>query len=900
MRPPPGGGAIHSNNPNISTKQRGPAPPGGAPPLSSEQEEMRYAQQQQQRASPSNNQMVLLSNPQPASVTSSTSGGGAGTSGSRPGATSSKESSSGGSSSGQEKDPVRFGTDATKREDFDQEFEQYVLSEDARRRKKKWTYAKAFGGAAVAASSGALFGIPLAAMVLMGAAGAGAGMFGMRQMNGKDGKQRGQKSIEDEAGPGGRSPGRRRYATHKRFLQTGRPPPSLKRVRFLIKWASIKIDELEEGDHPGVIQLMDDIISEFSLVVEAAKTSLNAETERQKLHAFVRFLEKIKTYKKYAHANQVWLKSWEESNDEELNEIGDVNSRMVLPSDAWLRLQFVFPTIINIAKILSAHEKVHKTAHLGCTPVGGQIVNAIDHLADWCYSVLSMRRVKRFLAEYEEMAAAALEDNAKQQALLDGKMQVEEDSDSTEKKNAKSDGTLLKAASPATVAKVEKSYKGISTKNDLGGGIADDDPSTGFKPDPRIAGVKTTTQTQGIYNYREQPPPPPGAPNNTPSNPATPSAASSSRSNKATSKSPAKKTKAKSGTSLSPEKQQMQRGSIQARQHNSFHSLPDDADGDQDDNDAEEDDYFPPEGAEDEFSDGSDCFHDAESDNDIDPEISMHSDTRSEVPSVHQPFRNSWHALSNGQNPSHHSDCFPYVEPDNPEKKKNCWSRSVTAWQVRGKNYLKDKKKIASPPPFAVGLAADICDCPTALAVYARHPEGFVQRCRKGGEGRFLFVLNFRFTPKHMVLVWALDHKEYQDPMFQNFLSLPPEEKSKRFKFIPCLVEGPWLVRQAVGTKPALLGNKIKSDWYQGDDFIEMSVDIFSSSAARAILGVTSGAARKLILEFGLLLEGQSVDELPERMMTGFRIIFPDLDKARLMSPEEGMPLLKGGGAAQG
>lgn len=81
----------------------------------------------------------------------------------------------------------------------------------------------------------------------------------------------------------------------------------------------------------------------------------------------------------------------------------------VLPPDAWLRLQFVFPTIINIAKILSAHEDARansarkRRSQFGCNPShnGGQIVNAIDHLADWCYNVLSMKRVKRFLLEYE-------------------------------------------------------------------------------------------------------------------------------------------------------------------------------------------------------------------------------------------------------------------------------------------------------------------------------------------------------------------------------------------------------------------------------------------------------------------------------------------------------------------
>eukprot|EP00392_Amoebophrya_sp_AT5.2_P004911 g4920.t1 len=616
-----------------------------------------------------------------------------------------------------------------KKQDFDQEFEQYVVSEDARRRKKKWNYIKAFGGATVAASSGAFFGIPLAVVVAIGAGGALAGSWaGLRGKNGQKNKE--LTDIDEEKETKGNSP-RRRYATHKRFLQINRPPPTLKRVRFLIKWASIKMDELEDTNHPGVIQLMDDVVSEFSLVVEAAKVSINGETERMKLLAFVRFLEKVKTYKKYAHANQVWLKSWEESSS---GPDADPEAAMVLPSDAWLRLQFVFPTIINIAKILSAHEKTHKTMSLGCAAAtsGGSIVNAIDHLADWCYSVLSMKRVKRFLTEYEAVAAQ--------------KMNWETESNQS---------------------------------NRLTNGPSGDD--------------------EDVDDMEDDP------------------------------------------------------------------------------------DQFPPEGAEDEFSDVS--FHDAESDDEFDNNDV--SETRSEVPSVTLPFRNSWHGCSPGNNPSRHNDALPYVDDEMIKRgAKVAWSHSTYPWQVRGKKYLQDKKKIPSPPPFAETVACDFCECPTELPCYARHPEGFVKQLRAAGEGRFLVIVNWRFTPKHIIFVFAMNKEQYDRALFQHFLSLPAEQKNKRFKFIPALVDGPWLVRQAVGTKPALIGTKIKTEWYQGEDFVEMSQDIFSSSSARAILGVVSSATKKLILEFSFLVEGQAEDELPEHVLGGGRVVYPDMDKCRKLGAE--------------
>lgn len=190
------------------------------------------------------------------------------------------------------------------------------MTEEGKKKRKKWSATAAFGGGVVAATSGAFFGIPLAAMVFLGAAGAGVG-YRMQSrrlalLNGQTGSETGEgtrkRSKEElEEIPTISSP-RRRQSTQLRFLRTSSAPPSQKRIKFLIKWASIKLDDLEETDYPSIIQLLDDIVSEFSLVVEAAKVA-TVDSERQKLLFFVRFIEKLKVYKKYAQANQVWLRS---------------------------------------------------------------------------------------------------------------------------------------------------------------------------------------------------------------------------------------------------------------------------------------------------------------------------------------------------------------------------------------------------------------------------------------------------------------------------------------------------------------------------------------------------------------------------------------------------------------
>lgn len=68
---------------------------------------------------------------------------------------------------------------------------------------------------------------------------------------------------------------------------------------------------------------------------------------------------------------------------------------------------------------------------------------------------------------------------------------------------------------------------------------------------------------------------------------------------------------------------------------------------------------------------------------------------------------------------------------------------------------------------------------------------------------------------------------------------------------IPCVIDGPWLVRASVGSVPAIIGKKLTTTYYKGENYFEVSCDVFSSSAAKAILSVIIGAARKLTLEIG-------------------------------------------------
>ncbi|CAM9899347.1 unnamed protein product [Laminaria digitata] len=103
----------------------------------------------------------------------------------------------------------------------------------------------------------------------------------------------------------------------------------------------------------------------------------------------------------------------------------------------------------------------------------------------------------------------------------------------------------------------------------------------------------------------------------------------------------------------------------------------------------------------------------------------------------------------------------------------------------------------------------------------------------------------------------------------------PPysDERNSRFKLIPRVIGGPWVVRKAIGSTPVLLGTKIThSRYYRGEGYIETDMDTGSSAAAASLCGRCRGLSRKIDVELGIVLQANSAEELPEALLGAVRL----------------------------
>ncbi len=220
-------------------------------------------------------------------------------------------------------------------------------------------------------------------------------------------------------------------------------------------------------------------------------------------------------------------------------------------------------------------------------------------------------------------------------------------------------------------------------------------------------------------------------------------------------------------------------------------------------------------------------------------------------------------------------------------------SIDASNFNIRGKDYLQDK--IKAPSSSSAFRLVDF----SGFSSVDKQPfstdlqDSFLARARASGQTGFIFTMHFDLSHTHVVISFELiEEVMHSDPAFATcwtkFLQGNDEYKSQRLKLITSVVDASWIVRKAIGKPvPVLLGNKLKTYWKQTENSLECTCDVTSSMAATAILSVVKPAAKNVLLDLVILIEGRAEDELPERIIGVARCINHDFSKYR---PLEGAP----------
>mmetsp|Transcript_10578 Transcript_10578/g.25851 ORF Transcript_10578/g.25851 Transcript_10578/m.25851 type:complete len:998 (+) Transcript_10578:119-3112(+) len=105
------------------------------------------------------------------------------------------------------------------------------------------------------------------------------------------------------------------------------------------------------------------------------------------------------------------------------------------------------------------------------------------------------------------------------------------------------------------------------------------------------------------------------------------------------------------------------------------------------------------------------------------------------------------------------------------------------------------------------------------------------------------------------------------------------KEIDGRFKFIPRVVSGPFIVRCAVKETPVIMGQKVEQKYFSDSSYFEIDVHVDSSYAANAIIKLAHAYSVNIEVDMVWLLEAKEEEELPERLLAGARLSNVDFSK---------------------
>ena len=225
-----------------------------------------------------------------------------------------------------------------------------------------------------------------------------------------------------------------------------------------------------------------------------------------------------------------------------------------------------------------------------------------------------------------------------------------------------------------------------------------------------------------------------------------------------------------------------------------------------------------------------------------------------------------------------------------PIRLRNCWIEPKSrTFNIRSKTYLWSKIKEPSLPSHLHLVAVDWLRCAEKIKNIASHPEHPVQKYllnEKNVEYILVFNMQAPASQHYSLVLYYVSLKPIEaDSLLGRFIHGSDDFRDARMKLLPNVAVGPWIVQRGVGRTPLIVGSALKVNYHITDRYFEADIDIGTSSVACGITRFVIGYVRHLVIDLGLVVQGNCEDELPERLLGQIRIVHLELKSAQEYKP---------------
>ncbi|KAL7084981.1 hypothetical protein ACP275_14G255500 [Erythranthe tilingii] len=215
-------------------------------------------------------------------------------------------------------------------------------------------------------------------------------------------------------------------------------------------------------------------------------------------------------------------------------------------------------------------------------------------------------------------------------------------------------------------------------------------------------------------------------------------------------------------------------------------------------------------------------------------------------------------------------------------------STDPSTFLIRGKTYLDDRKKIKARGTLMEMVGADWLRSDKREDDLGGRPGGIVQKYAAKGGPEFFFIVNIQVpgsTTYNLALYYMMSTPLEEAPLLESFVNGDDSYRNSRFKLIPYISKGSWIVKQSVGKKACLVGQALEINYFRGKNYLELGIDIGSSTVARGVVSLVLGYLNNLVIEMAFLVQANTPEELPEYLVGTCRLNHLDVSKSVLVKP---------------
>ncbi|KAJ6703861.1 ENHANCED DISEASE RESISTANCE-RELATED [Salix viminalis] len=226
--------------------------------------------------------------------------------------------------------------------------------------------------------------------------------------------------------------------------------------------------------------------------------------------------------------------------------------------------------------------------------------------------------------------------------------------------------------------------------------------------------------------------------------------------------------------------------------------------------------------------------------------------------------------------------CFSgNLRRDDHDNTRDCWRISDgNNFRVRSKHFCFDKSKVHAGKHLLDLVAVDWFKDTKRMDHVVRRQGCAAQVASEKGLFSVVFNLQVPASTHYSMVFYFVTREIVPGSLLQRFVDGDDEFRNSRLKLIPSVPKGSWIVRQSVGSTPCLLGKAVDCNYIRGPNYLEVDVDIGSSTVANGVLGLVIGVITSLVVDMAFLVQANATEELPERLIGAVRVSHIELSSA--------------------